>query len=145
MLTAKMMGMTPAWLTRRGRNVAPPWYMRRPRTRLAYWMGMRRWPSWMYTMAATAPMPRMANAMPAPRSGVRRKSATPLGMRGHDAREDDEADAVADAALGDELTDPHHEDGARHERDDHGHRLEVGEVEVRDDRDAAAALGWPAG
>jgi hypothetical protein len=30
-----------------GRNVWPPWYMRRPRTRLAYWIGIRRWPSWM--------------------------------------------------------------------------------------------------
>ena len=47
MLTAKMIGMTPAWLTRSGRNVEPPWYMRRPRTRLAYWTGIRRWPSWM--------------------------------------------------------------------------------------------------
>ena len=47
MLTAKMIGMTPAWLTRSGRNVAPPWYMRRPRTRDAYWIGIRRWPSWM--------------------------------------------------------------------------------------------------
>ena len=47
MLTAKMIGMTPAWLTRSGRNVWPPWYIRRPRTRLAYWTGMRRWPSWM--------------------------------------------------------------------------------------------------
>jgi hypothetical protein len=47
MLTAKMIGITPAWLTRRGRNVAPPWYIRRPRTRLAYWTGIRRWPSWM--------------------------------------------------------------------------------------------------
>ena len=25
MLTAKMIGMTPAWLTRSGRNVWPPW------------------------------------------------------------------------------------------------------------------------
>ena len=47
MLIAKMIGMTPAWLTRSGRNVWPPWYIRRPRTRLAYWMGIRRWPSWM--------------------------------------------------------------------------------------------------
>ena len=47
MLTAKMIGMTPAWLTRSGRNVEPPWYIRRPRTRLAYWIGIRRWPSWM--------------------------------------------------------------------------------------------------
>ena len=47
MLIAKMIGMTPARLTRSGRNVWPPWYMRRPRTRLAYWIGIRRWPSWM--------------------------------------------------------------------------------------------------
>ena len=47
MLTAKMIGMTPAWFTRSGRNVEPPWYIRRPRTRLAYWIGIRRWPSWM--------------------------------------------------------------------------------------------------
>jgi len=33
MLTAKMIGMTPAWLTRSGRNVVPPWYIRLPRTR----------------------------------------------------------------------------------------------------------------
>ena len=47
MLIAKMIGMTPAWLTRSGRNVWPPEYIRRPRTRLAYWIGIRRWPSWM--------------------------------------------------------------------------------------------------
>ena len=47
MLTAKMIGMTPAWFTRSGRNVWPPWYIRRPRTRDAYWTGIRRWPSWM--------------------------------------------------------------------------------------------------
>ena len=54
MLTAKMIGMTPAWLTRRGRNGLPPWYIRRPRTREAYWTGIRRWPSLMKTIAATA-------------------------------------------------------------------------------------------
>ena len=47
MLIAKMIGMTPAWLTRSGRNVWPPEYIRLPRTRLAYWMGIRRCPSWM--------------------------------------------------------------------------------------------------
>ena len=47
MLIAKMIGITPAWLTRSGRNVWPPEYIRRPRTRLAYWIGIRRWPSWM--------------------------------------------------------------------------------------------------
>ena len=47
MLTAKMIGITPAWLTRSGRKVWPPEYIRRPRTRLAYWTGIRRCPSWM--------------------------------------------------------------------------------------------------
>src|SRR5665811_998540 len=60
MLTAKMIGMTPAWLTRSGRNVVPPWYIRRPRTRLAYWIGMRRWPSVTKTIAAMAATPKMA-------------------------------------------------------------------------------------
>src|SRR5215210_759035 len=53
MLMAKMIGMTPARLTRSGRNVCPPWYMRRPRTRLAYWIGIRRWPSWIAMITAT--------------------------------------------------------------------------------------------
>src|SRR6186713_257629 len=58
MLTAKMIGITPAWLTRSGRKVWPPWYMRRPLTRDAYWMGMRRWPSWMNTIDETTTMAR---------------------------------------------------------------------------------------
>jgi hypothetical protein len=45
------------------------------------------------------------------------------GQVGHDAREDDERDAVADAALGDLLTQPHEEGGARGERE-HGHGAE---------------------
>ena len=46
---------------------------------------------------------------------VRRGQEREDGARqaGHDAREDDEADAVADAALGDELADPHQQDRAR--------------------------------
>ena len=32
--------------------------MRRPITRLAYWTGMRRWPSWMNTIAAITPSAR---------------------------------------------------------------------------------------
>jgi hypothetical protein len=31
----------------RQEGLAPPWYIRRPRTRDAYWIGIRRWPSWM--------------------------------------------------------------------------------------------------
>ena len=45
MLTAKMIGMTPAMVTFIGRYVWPPWYILRPRTRQAYWTGIRRWPS----------------------------------------------------------------------------------------------------
>ena len=56
---------------------------------------------------------------------------------GHDAGEDDQRDAVADAALGDLLAQPHQEDGAGGERDDGG------EDEARarrvDHRDAGAS------
>ena len=37
-----MTGMTPAWLTRRGRYWRWPPYVRRPRVCLACWIGMRR-------------------------------------------------------------------------------------------------------
>ena len=43
-LLAKMTGMTPAWLTRSGRNCRVPPKTRRPRTCLADCVGMRRWP-----------------------------------------------------------------------------------------------------
>ena len=58
----------------------------------------------------------------------------------HDAREDDEADAVADALLGDQLTEPHQQDGAGDEREhlDPAHR--VAEAEAAED-DALGAEG----
>ena len=46
---AKMIGMTPAMFTRIGRYVDPPVVIRRPTCRFAYWIGIRRWPSWMNT------------------------------------------------------------------------------------------------
>src|SRR3954451_3825698 len=49
---AKMTGMTPAMLTRSGREVSPPEGMRRPMTRFEDWIRVRRWPSWMNTTAA---------------------------------------------------------------------------------------------
>ncbi len=42
MLTAKMIGMTPAMVTFMGRYWVWPWYILRPRTREAYWTGIRR-------------------------------------------------------------------------------------------------------
>src|SRR6266850_2459522 len=64
----------------------------------------------------------------------------------HDAREDDEADAVADAALADQLTEPHQDDRPRRERgQDREGRGDVGRPErvqhaltLHEDRDADA-------
>ena len=42
-LEAKMIGMTPAWLTFSGRYCRVPPKTRRPRTCLADWVGIRRW------------------------------------------------------------------------------------------------------
>src|SRR5262245_17834784 len=52
---AKVIGMTPAIFTRSGMYVEPPAVMRRPTIRFAYWIGMRRWPSWMKTTATMTP------------------------------------------------------------------------------------------
>ena len=54
---AKMIGITPAWLTFSGRYVLVPPIMRRPTTRLAYWIGIRRWPWSMKTTATMMPRP----------------------------------------------------------------------------------------
>ena len=51
--TAKMMGITPAWLTFSGMYVLCPPYMRLPTTRFAYCTGMRRCPCSMNTTATT--------------------------------------------------------------------------------------------
>src|SRR5947199_2487605 len=42
-LEAKMIGITPAWLTFKGRYWRVPPNTRRPRTCLADWVGIRRW------------------------------------------------------------------------------------------------------
>src|SRR6476661_10049855 len=42
-LEAKMIGITPAWLTFSGRYCRVPPNTRRPRTCLADWVGIRRW------------------------------------------------------------------------------------------------------
>src|SRR5438067_12563317 len=49
---AKMIGMTPALLTRSGMCVLPPEYIRVARMRFAYCTGTLRWPSWMKMIAA---------------------------------------------------------------------------------------------
>ena len=57
-----MIGITPALFTRSGMCVLPPEYIRVPRTRLAYWTGIRRWPSWMKMIAAITRTEMMAMA-----------------------------------------------------------------------------------
>src|SRR4026207_1454457 len=145
MLIAKMIGMTPAWLTRSGRNVWPPWYIRRPRTRLGGWRGGRRRAPPRYTVHP-APAAAAAAAGVLDRDAalalldidehgdrgdredretddqgeIRRleEAAARAGGAAHDAREDDEADAFADALLGDELAEPHQRHGACGQRRD---------------------------
>src|SRR6185437_4501350 len=55
-LEAKMIGMTPAWLTFSGRYCRVPPKTRRPRTCLADWVGIRRWLSVMAITPTTTAM-----------------------------------------------------------------------------------------
>src|SRR5207249_3861653 len=50
------LGMTPAMFTRSGMYVEPPAVIRRPTMRFAYWIGIRRCPSWTKTTATTMPI-----------------------------------------------------------------------------------------
>ena len=134
MLTAKMIGMTPAIVTFSGRYCVWPWYMRRPRTRLAYWTGMRRWPSLMKTTAAmttTATIDERDDARE--RVGTREDRADLPRDAADDAGEDDEADAVAEAALADQLAEPHEQDRAGGEAEQQADRLDAEQVVGRDD------------
>src|SRR6185437_15532263 len=71
--------------------------------------------------------------------GVVPPGVDPVRDAGHDAREDHQRDAVADAALGDQLAQPHDQHGAGGERDhDEHHRAEV---EVPEHAVAAAGEG----
>ena len=79
---AKMIGMTPAMVTLSGRYWVWPWYMRRPRTRLAYWTGIRRWPSLTHTTPAMTRMAMMMNGtIRAQPSGPEMTGAAWCGMR----------------------------------------------------------------
>ena len=123
---AKMTGMTPPELTLRGRRVDWPPIILRPTMRLAYWTGMRRSERSTKTMkATTAIMPAMRTMMA---MGVKAPQARVASLlvevfnaarqADDDAGEDEQAHAVADAALGDLLTQPHDEGGAGGEGDD---------------------------
>ena len=91
----------------------------RPRTRLENWIGIRRWP-WSTKM------------MPAVRAEhqttmTQNWSVDAVGLHerelggdlADDAHEDDQRHAVADAALGDQLTEPHDEGRAGRQGEHH--------------------------
>ena len=63
--------------------------------------------------------------------GVAEEAGQRARSAADDAREDDEADAVADPLLGDQLAQPHQDDRARGEGHDLGQRLPAAEVERR--------------
>ena len=89
--------------------------------RLAYWIGMRRCPSWTKTTARRSRRRRG--------SGRRASSSAPPFDPGADRRrrvrddrgEDEDRDPVADAALRDQLAHPHEQRRAGGERDDDQH------------------------
>ena len=58
---AKMIGMTPAWLTRSGRCELRPWYTLWPTTRWADWIGIFRCACWTSMMNAVTTIASAAN------------------------------------------------------------------------------------
>src|SRR6476661_1253849 len=79
-------------------------------------------------ITATAATATAANATKDAMSGLATNAAIARGAT-DDAGEDDEADAVPDPPLRDELADPHERHGASGQRGDLRERLEAGQVE----------------
>ena len=103
MAEAKMTGMTPAVFTLKGRKLDWPPITLRPTTRLGLWRGMRRVPWSMNmmkaVMASTTSDDDRLHGDAALAAGDHLDLAEDgAGEVGHDADEDDEGDAVADAA-----------------------------------------------
>ena len=111
---AKITGMTPPVFTFSGMCVLVPPYIRLPTSRLAYCTVTRRCPrstkmiaAMTTTIITTSSSRRMMPDLPGPQLIEGRQH----GAReaDDDAGEDDERHAVADAALGDLLAEPHDE------------------------------------
>ena len=125
---AKITGMTPPVLTLSGMCVLDPPYIRRPTTRLAYWTVTRRCPRSTKMIAAitSAIMTsrnRIADQPDLPGAHLIERLNDGAREADDDARVDDERHAVADAALGDLLAQPHDEAGAGRQRQ-HRHQPE---------------------
>ena len=122
---AKIGGMTPAELSFSGRCEESPWNIRLPTCRFGYWISRRRCARSMKTMAATTKsISASSGEQQADRqragAGQLEQADERRRQSGDDAGEDDERDAVADAALRDLLAEPHQEQRAADERDDGG-------------------------
>ena len=121
-----MTGITPPELTFSGRCVDWPPIILRPTMRLAYCTGMRRSERSTKTMnATTAIIMTMSSTMAMgvkPPQALRRRPFVEVcdaaRQADDDAGEDEQRHAVADAALGDLLAQPHDERGAGGQRDD---------------------------
>lgn len=83
---------------------------------------MRRWPRSRKTISGITSrmMAQMITMVMMPPGVALGAGEDSLRQTGHDVREDNQRHAIADTALGDELTNPHYQHGARGERtDDH--------------------------
>ena len=126
---AKMTGITPPEFTFSGRWLDWPPIMRRPMMRRALWMGMRRSDRSTKTInATTATMPATSSQHDqecerAPGVGLDllHQFHHAAGQTGHDAGKDQQAHAVADAAIGNLFAQPHDERCAGGQRD-HRHQ-----------------------
>ncbi len=123
-----MTGMTPAWFTLSGMYVDEPPNILRPTMRRAYCTGMRRWPCSMKMTAAISTRP-IARIRAKTHQPLRDPDRPQVGREGRDdLGEDQDRHAVADAAVGDQLAEPHDDRGAGGHRDDHdqhGHQALV--------------------
>ena len=118
---AKIGGMTPEVLSFSGRCELSPWNILLPTWRLGYWISRRRCARSMNTMkamtrSAITMMPRITKVDNLAGAAELEHGRDTVRQAGDDAGEDDERDAVADAARGDLLAEPHQEHGAAGER-----------------------------
>ena len=142
-----MTGITPPEFTRSGRWVDCPPMILRPTTRLAYCTGMRRSLRSTKTMNATTAIisttsNSIAGTVKAPQAwdfDLLPEVDDAARQAHHDAGEDQQRHAIADAALGDLLAQPHDEDAARGEGQ-HRHQDETDAGIVDESHSAAQRL-----
>ena len=114
-----MTGMTPAWLTLSGMYVELPPNILRPTIRRAYCTGIRRCACSMKMTAAMITSP-ITTTMPKTHQPLLLLDRPQASREGRDdLGEDQDRHAVADAALGDQLAEPHDHGGAGGHGDDH--------------------------